>query len=104
MAVLYSSPINVIRYTNGTMVKLTASRHEFVSYDYDPETGSGTFFPETIKITASISGNLTLKEWQYSDSSGNFQPIGNIEGVTISGNILTITPNSQINLAIRGYC
>ena len=95
MAVLYSPPINIIRYSNGTMVRLTASRHEFVSYDYNPEAGTGTFQPETIAITASLSGNISLREWQYS-ASGNYQTLSGVSGVTISGNIVTIAYDSAL--------
>lgn len=93
--VLYSPPINIIRYANGTLIKLTASRHEFVSYDYNPETGEGTFQPESIAITASLSGNISLREWQYS-ASGNYQTLSGVSGVTISGNIVTIAYDSAL--------
>ena len=93
--VLYSPPINIIRYANGTLIKLTASRHEFVSYDYNPETGTGTFQPEAIAITASLSGNISLKEWQYS-TSGSYQALNGVTGVTISGNIVTIAYDSAL--------
>ena len=93
--VLYSSPVTVIRYTNGTMVRLTASAREFVSYDYNPDTQSGSFLPQTITVTATVSGHLTLKEWQYLDSEG-YRKIEDIQGVTISGNVLTIVPGSKL--------
>lgn len=96
MAVLYSPPINIIRYSNGTMVRLTASRHEFVSYDYDPETQTGTFLPDAITVKATLSGALTLKEWQYSNSGDTFSKMENVEGVTVSGLSVVISPDSAL--------
>lgn len=96
MAVLYSPPINIIRYSNGTMVRLTASRHEFVSYDYDPETQTGTFLPDAITVKATLSGALTLKEWQYSNSGDTFSKMENVEGVTVSGLSIVISPDSAL--------
>lgn len=96
MAVLYSPPINIIRYSNGTMVRLTASRHEFVSYDYDPETQTGTFLPDAITVKATMSGALTLKEWQYSNSGDTFSKMENVEGVTVSGLSVVISPDSAL--------
>lgn len=93
--VLYSPPINIIRYSNGTLVKLTASRHDFVSYNYDPETKTGTFLPDLITITAKLSGNIQLGEWQYSDS-GDFRTLTNMSGLTINGISVSIEPDSAI--------
>ena len=92
---LYSPPIQVIRYTNGTMARLTATAHEFVSYDYDPETETGTFVPDEIYIRATFQGKLGLGAWQYSDG-GAYRPLTAGTGVTISGLTVTISSDAYI--------
>lgn len=95
---IYSPPINLARYTNGVMVKLTASSREFVSYDYDPDTGTGTYSPETITINASFQGGITFGKWQMSLNGIDWVDLPASEALTIepttrffgSGNAVTI--------------
>ena len=68
----YSQPINIIRYSNGTLVRLTGSAEEFQSYDYNAETGAGTFTPDSIVITADYQGDLSYGKWQYSTDGKTF--------------------------------
>lgn len=94
----YSLPQNIVRYSNGTLVKLTVSDHQFISYDYDPETDTGTYMPTSIKITAKYAGNLTYSKWQYTkDNSGWVDiPASNDLGITITSTTLTIVPSSSL--------
>lgn len=94
----YSLPQNIVRYSNGTLVKLTVSDHQFISYDYDPETDTGTYTPTSIKITAKYAGNLTYSKWQYTkDNSGWVDiPASNDLGITITSTTLTILPSSSL--------
>lgn len=94
----YSLPQNIVRYSNGTLVKLTVSDHQFISYDYDPETDTGTYTPTSIKITAKYAGNLTYSKWQYTkDNSGWVDiPSSNDLGITITSTTLTILPSSSL--------
>ena len=94
----YSLPQNIVRYSNGTLVKLTVSDHQFISYDYDPETDTGTYTPTSIKITAKYAGNLTYSKWQYTkDNSGWVDiPASNDLGITITSTTLTIVPSSSL--------
>lgn len=94
----YSLPQNIVRYSNGTLVKLTVSDHQFISYDYDPETDTGTYTPTSIKITAKYAGNLTYSKWQYTkDNSGWVDiPTSNDLGITITSTTLTIVPSSSL--------
>lgn len=66
MAFYRSEIINITRYKNATFVKLVASASGFVSYDFEPEDGSGTFTPEEITIRATYGGNLVFRRWEYS--------------------------------------
>lgn len=94
----YSLPQNIVRYSNGTLVKLTVSDHQFISYDYDPETDTGTYTPTSIRITAKYAGNLTYSKWQYTkDNSGWVDiPASNDLGITITSTTLTILPSSSL--------
>ena len=94
----YSLPQNIVRYSNGTLVKLTVSDHQFISYDYDPETDTGTYTPTSIRITAKYAGNLTYSKWQYTkDNSGWVDiPTSNDLGITITSTTLTIVPSSSL--------
>lgn len=94
----YSLPQNIVRYSNGTLVKLTVSDHQFISYDYDPETDTGTYTPTSITIAAKYAGNLTYSKWQYTkDNSGWVDiPASNELGITVTPTMLTILPSSSL--------
>jgi hypothetical protein len=65
-----SANINVVRYNNGTLVKVAASAHNFMSFDFNAGDSSGTYVPSVITITPTFSGNITFASWQYSSDSG----------------------------------
>lgn len=65
-----SGNIDIVRYSNGTLVKVAASAHNFMSYDYDGSTGLGTYVPSTITITPTFSGEVVFGSWKYSTDSG----------------------------------
>lgn len=94
----YSLPLNVVRYRNGTLVKLSASAEEFISYNYDPETETGTYTPSSIEISATIAGNLTFSKWQYRKDGGAWTDISatNDLGITITATSLRIVPSSRL--------
>jgi len=94
----YSLPLNIVRYANGTLVKLTPSAPEFISYDYDPDAETGTYTPASIVITAKIEGNLTYSKWQYRKDVGSWTdiPASNDLGITITSSSLTILPTSNL--------
>lgn len=92
---LTSQPINITRYTNGTLVQLVASSHDFLSFDYDPETETGTYQPDAIYITAKLSGHITLDKWQYALSGSDWMDVDGVDGITVDGNTLTITGDCE---------
>ena len=94
----YSLPLNIVRYANGTLVKLTPSAPEFICYDYDPDAETGTYTPASIVITAKIEGNLTYSKWQYRKDGGSWTdiPASNDLGITITSSSLTILPTSNL--------
>lgn len=94
----YSLPLNIVRYANGTLVKLTASATDFISYDYDPDQETGTYTPASIVISAKLAGNLTYSKWQYRKDGGSWIdiPASNDLGITITSNNLTILPTSSL--------
>lgn len=94
---VFSAPINITRYTNGTLVKLTASAHEFTSYDYDPMTGSGTFMPSQIVLRAQLEGDITLGGWRYSTDGLRWYDVETGQGgMVIDGATLTLFPTSDV--------
>lgn len=94
---IYSAPINLVRYDNGKVVKLTASAQEFVSYDYNFDTHSGTFLPSTIEITATFQGDITYGKWQYSSNGTDWSDVTDYtDGVTATSNKLTIQSSSTL--------
>ena len=90
MSYPYSAPINLVRYSNGTLVKLTASAHEFIAYEYYESTKTGVYYPETITITARYDGNVSFGKWQYSLDGINWQDVANIDGIAASESALAI--------------
>ena len=97
MALQYSAPINIVRYRNGTLLKLTAATHEFTSYDYDHETETGTFQPSSITITATLDGSITIGAWRYSTDGLTWNNVvSDWHGMTISGNRLTLQATSDL--------
>jgi len=94
----YSSPQNIVRYSNGTLVKLTVSNHQFISYDYDPETDTGTYTPTSIRISAMYAGNLAYSKWQYTKDNGGWVdiPASNDLDITITSTSLVILPSSSL--------
>ena len=93
----YSQPINIIRYSNGTLVRLTGSAEEFQSYDYNAETGVGTFTPDSIVITADYQGDLSYGKWQYSTDGKTFvNAVNNQHGMTFTAAQLTIAATSDL--------
>lgn len=94
---MFSAPISVMRYSNGTLVKLTATAHEFVSYDYDAEDDSGTYFPRYIDITAEFQGDVKAGVWTYSEDGITWAVVDSgSHGMTITGNTLRILPTSDV--------
>ena len=97
MALQYSAPINIVRYRNGTLLKLTAATHEFTSYDYDHETETGTFQPTSISITATLDGSITIGAWRYSiDGVSWSNVVDGWHGMTIGTNRLTLQATSDL--------
>lgn len=90
MSYPYSAPINLVRYSNGTLVKLTASAHEFIAYEYYEATKTGVYYPETITITARYDGNVKFGKWQYSLDGINWQDITNVAGIAANESALAI--------------
>lgn len=95
----YSIPMNIARYTNGILIKLTASAEEFISYDYDPDSGEGSFLPETITISADYQGGVKFGKWQMSTDGAQWKDAaGSADSITIrptgeffgAGNAVTI--------------
>lgn len=97
MALQYSAPINIVRYRNGTLLKLTAATHEFTSYDYDHETDTGTFQPTSISITATLDGSITIGAWRYSTDGVSWSNVvDGWHGMTIGTNRLTLQATSDL--------
>ena len=94
----YSLPLNIVRYANGTLVKLTASATDFISYDYDPDQDTGTYTPASIVLSAKIAGNLTYRKWQYRKDGGSWIdiPATNDLSITITSSSLTVLPGSSL--------
>lgn len=94
----YSLPLNIVRYANGTLVKLTASATDFISYDYDPDEDTGTYTPASIVLSAKIAGNLTYRKWQYRKDGGSWIdiPASNDLSITITSSSLTVLPESSL--------
>ena len=98
MALQYSAPVNLVRYKNSTYIKLSASITEFTSYDYDHETKTGTFEPQTITITAQFQGNVQSGTWKYSaDGGNNWNDVSSgSHGMTIYGSSMTLQAISDL--------
>lgn len=94
---LYSAPINIVRYRNGTLLKLMASTHEFKSYDYDAEKNTGTFSPDFITIVCKVEGDISIGQWSYSTDGSSWSPvIDGRHGMTIYDNRLVLSPESDL--------
>ena len=94
----YSLPLNIVRYKNGTLVKLSVSDHQFISYDYDPDQETGTYSPSSITITAKYEGHLSHSKWQYSKDGNEWKdiPQENEFDITITPSTLVILPTSSL--------
>lgn len=92
-----SQPINIIRYKNGTLIKLTPSAEGFMSYDYNVISGAATYAPEQIDIVAKAEGDLTVDKWEYSyDGETWYEVINGEGGIAINDNVLSIIPSSPL--------
>lgn len=92
-----SQPINIIRYKNGTLIKLTPSAEGFMSYDYNVISGAATYAPEQIDIVAKAEGDLTVDKWEYSyDGETWYEVINGEDGIAINDNVLSIVPSSPL--------
>lgn len=96
-----SGIFSINRYSNGTMVRLTASAHAFLSYnfDYDPDTGklSARYEPESITVTAELQGGLVIGKWRYSTDGIIWKDIVSGEhGITLSDNTARVTSASDL--------
>lgn len=92
-----SQPINIIRYKNGTLIKLTPSAEGFMSYDYNVISGAATYAPEQIDIVAKAEGDLTVDKWEYSyDGETWYEVINGEDGIAINDNVLSIIPSSPL--------
>lgn len=92
-----SQPINIIRYKNGTLIKLTPSAEGFMSYDYNVISGAATYAPEQIDIVAKAEGDLTVDKWEYSyDGETWYEVINGEDGIAINDNVLSIIPSSSL--------
>lgn len=92
-----SQPINIIRYKNGTLIKLTPSAEGFLSYDYNVISGVATYAPEQIDIVAKAEGDLTVDKWEYSyDGETWYEVINGEDGIAINDNVLSIIPSSPL--------
>lgn len=108
MAQMFSAPINLIRYDNGKVVKLTASASEFVSFDYDLARETGTFDPDEITIDAVFQGDIAFGKWQYSRDGQYWSDVTSSSGLTYTAKRLTIPSNwsqfSAVNTSITFKC
>lgn len=95
---IYSPHANIIRYTNGTLIKLIATSTGFVSPDYDFAKDTGTYQPPSIRVTATLQGDVKLGAWYLSkDGGAKFDEITSREqGITIGDGYLTIFPDSKL--------
>ena len=92
-----SQPINIIRYKNGTLIKLTPSAEGFMSYDYNVISGAATYAPEQIDIVAKAEGDLTVDKWEYSyDGEAWYEVINGEDGIAINDNVLSIISSSPL--------
>lgn len=98
MVLTYSSPINIVRYSNGTLVKLVATSTEFMAHDYNPTTGKASMYePREILVFASFQGNIHFGKWQYSkDGTSWSDAVNNQHSITFTNDTLTITPESDL--------
>ena len=97
MAVQYSTPINIVRYKNSTLLKLTAGTHEFTSYDYNHETRTGTFQPSSITITANLEGGISIGRWEYSTDGLSWEiAVSGKHGMTFSGRTFVLQATSDL--------
>ena len=93
----FSAPINIVRYRNGTLLKLAASTHEFTSYNYDAETRTGTFDPETIQISVMVEGDITIGSWSYSTDGQEWEAVVSGEhGMTLNEDYLELEATSDL--------
>ena len=104
-----SQVLNVVRYSNGTLIKIAASAYSFASYDYNPDDDSATFYPEQITITATASGGVRIGSWKYStDGAHWYEIVSGEHGFTVDGNVVTLVPSSDLyrteNSAITVGC
>jgi hypothetical protein len=91
-----SQTLNISRYTNGTLARIQTAATSFVSHDYDPATGTGTFTPPSTRLAPSFSGGLSLGAWQYLDG-GQWKPVVDGEhGFVFSGTHLVVYATSDL--------
>lgn len=94
---VFSAPINIVRYNNGTMLKLASGTHEFISYNYDAEKKQGRFEPDTITITATLKGDLVIAGWKYSTDGITWKDaVSGKNGITIGERTLTVAATSDL--------
>lgn len=91
-----SQTLNASRYSNGTLAKIMAETTNFVSYDYKPETNTGTFNPATTRLTPSFSGGITLGGWEYLDGETWKPVVGGDHGFVFSGSALVVSASSDL--------
>ena len=99
-ASFFSIPVNVVRYDNGTFIKLTTSAAGFVSYDYDPANpDAATYTPTQITISAQFEGDVTFGKWQYSYDGTIWGDVtSEVDVISYDGNSLVIGPTSDMFL------
>lgn len=108
---LYSAPITLVRYKNGTLLKLMASTYEFVSYDYYNTDGTKkdnpNFSPDAITITARLEGDIQLGEWYYSFDGTNWIDVSTKTytetGITTNTNMLILDATSPLFAENNSY-
>lgn len=91
-----SQTLNISRYTNGTLVKIQSTGTRFVSYDYVPETQTGTFRPSSITLTPTFSGGVGFGAWQYLDGTEWKDIVNGEHGITMNGNVVTVSALSDL--------
>ena len=96
MSYHFSAPINLLRYSNGTLVKLTASAHEFIAYEYYAQTRTGLYSPEQITINARYEGDVSFGKWQYSLDGINWQDLTATEGIIATEEELIVLPSCSL--------
>lgn len=105
-----SETVNITRYTNGTLVKITPSADGFVSYDYNPDTNTGTFTPDTITLTATFGGDVHFGRWEYNTGGDWIELENGDHGIALNSSLLTVphscdlfgTTNSQVTFRCVG--